>query len=162
MYLHVLTNTINHTFFFLDFTLRFNTSSIVSTTFFFSRIYQLSLSLFFFKQTERKKEKEKEKSISINHPRPRVIFLLLLPFDRLLRKRATFTICDSNPNFPIFPYTHAYLFQGYRDNVNEIPGGIFRQSVGLGAGELVGADDHQIDQHAGQPPGDRQSSRREQ
>lgn len=40
--------------------------------------------------------------------------------------------------------------------------GIFRQSTGLGAGELVGPNDHQVDQHTGQPPGDRQSSRREQ
>lgn len=71
--------------------------------------------------------------------------------------------CDRQ--FSNFSYTHRSIdiyFKDIPDKVNEIPGGIFRQGTGLGAGELVGADDHQIDQHAGQPPGDRQSSRREQ
>lgn len=135
--------------------------------FFFSRrIYQLSP--FFFKQTEGKKEKEE--STSINHPRPRVIFLLLrFLFDRLVLQNRSRDFHDlwleCDRQFSNFSYTRRSIdiyFKDIPDKVNEIPGGIFRQGTGLGAGELVGADDHQIDQHAGQPPGDRQSSRREQ
>ena len=134
--------TINHTFLFL-----FNIS-------FFHAL--------FFKQTKREKSRFQL-----------IVLIFLLP--RSPPPLVSFNKSDfhESPRSPIFQllfhthtHTHTHTHRCtdiyFRDNVNEIPGGIFRQSTGLGAGELVGADDHQIDQHAGQPPGDRQSSRREQ